>query len=88
MSKRTILDLTERTVATFVQAFLAIALVGGVGDQKQLKIAGTAGALAVGKFLYAKVNVYLAPPKVEVVPVHVNTTTVNGVTTTTSEVLK
>lgn len=59
-------DLVERSVATFAQAFLAVEIVdqNGVNQPESLKIAAVAGALAVGKFLLAKANVFLksSPP--------------------------
>lgn len=58
--KKAIVDFADRVSATFVQAFLAIALVTGVGDKKSLEAAGVAGALAVGKFVYAKAQAYTA----------------------------
>ena len=59
--KKQAVDFAERVSATFVQAFLAVALVTGLSDRKSLEAAGVAGALAAGKFVYAKVNAYLHP---------------------------
>ncbi len=59
-NKHAVVDFAERVSATFIQAFLAVALVSGVSDLEAAKVAGAAGALAVGKFVYAKVNKYLA----------------------------
>lgn len=58
-SKLTILDFVERTTATFVQAFLAIALITGISDVKALEAAGLAGAIAAGKYVYIRLNAYL-----------------------------
>lgn len=52
-------DFGERVSATFVQAFLAFALVTPLSDKKSLEAAGVAGALAAGKFVYVEVNDYL-----------------------------
>lgn len=58
--KKQAVDFVERVSATFVQAFLAVALVTGVNDRKSLEAAGVAGALAAGKFVYAKASEYTA----------------------------
>jgi hypothetical protein len=60
--KKQLVDVSERTAATFAEAFIAVALVSGVSDTTGLKIAGTAGALAAGKFALAKIDTYLHPP--------------------------
>lgn len=52
-------DFVERVSATFVQAFLAIALVTGLSDRKSLEAAAIAGAIAAGKFIYVEANAYL-----------------------------
>lgn len=56
------LDLAERSLATFAQAFLAVELAdqNGVNQLESLKIAAVAGALAVAKFAYSRVNLFLA----------------------------
>jgi len=61
--KKQAVDFAERVSATFIQAFLAVALVTGVSDKKGLEAAGVAGALAAGKFLYAKVSEYTSSPE-------------------------
>ncbi len=66
-TKRNLVDLVERAVATFAQAFLALALVTGLSDRKSAEAAGVAGALAVGKWIYSRVNAYLAPTPIAVV---------------------
>ena len=53
-------DFVERVSATFVQAFLAFALVTPLSDKKSLEAAGVAGALAAGKYVYVHLNAYLA----------------------------
>jgi hypothetical protein len=60
--KKQTVDFAERVSATFVQAFLAVALVTGVSDKTALVTAATAGALAAGKFIYAKVQAYTTTP--------------------------
>lgn len=62
MTRKKLIDLAERAAATFVQAFVAIALVSGVSDLTALKAAGVAGALAVGKFASAQAAQYLSTP--------------------------
>lgn len=61
-TRRQGLDLIERATATFAQAFLAVEIAdqNGVSQIESLKIAAVAGGLAVAKFAYAKVNIYLA----------------------------
>ena len=59
-TKKQAVDFAERTSATFIQAFLAVALVTGLNDRKSVEVAGVAGALAAGKFIYAKVADYTA----------------------------
>lgn len=60
--KAKFLDLAERAVATFVQAFLAAETI----DQTQLtqvsalKVAAVAGAFSVAKFLLVQTSAYLA----------------------------
>jgi hypothetical protein len=54
------LDLIERVSATFLQAFIAVALVTGVSNTKALEAAGAAGALAAAKFAQGELKVYLA----------------------------
>lgn len=60
--KKQLVDVCERTVATFAEAFIAVALVSGVNDLTSVKIAATAGGLAAGKFALAKIDTYLHPP--------------------------
>lgn len=47
------LDLIERTLATFVQGFLATWVVTGDLDATTLKVAGMAGLIAAAKCLLA-----------------------------------
>lgn len=58
-TKQIVVDLTERTGATFAQAFLAAITIGAVTDTKAIKVAGVAGAYAVAKYLLVKANAYL-----------------------------
>lgn len=60
-----LLDLLERSLATFAQAFLAVEIAdqNGVSQVESLKIAAVAGGLAVAKWAYAKINIYLATPE-------------------------
>ena len=57
--EKTIVDLLERSLATFAQAFLAAVTLGSVTDMKAVELAAIAGAYAVGKFLLVKANQYL-----------------------------
>lgn len=52
-------DFGERTIATFVQAFLALALVTPLSDKTSLEAAAVAGGLAAGKYVYVELNLYL-----------------------------
>ena len=63
-SKATLVDLFERTLATFAQAFLAILIVnqGHLSQITALETAGVAGGLAVAKFLLMKANTFLGSP--------------------------
>lgn len=55
MDQRFVLDLLERTVSTFVQAFAASLVVTGLDDWKvALGTAAVAGVLAVAKAFAAK----------------------------------
>lgn len=54
-------DVAERTLATFIQAFLAVAFVTGVSNLTALEAAGIAGGLAAGKYFYVQLNLYLHP---------------------------
>lgn len=58
--KRKVIDVADRTVATFVQAFVAIILASNVTDLTAVKAAGIAGGLAVLKYLAVVANNYLA----------------------------
>ena len=60
--KQKLVDVTERTLATFGQSFLAAAVVGSVTDLDSLKIAAAAGGLAVAKYLLLLANSYLGNP--------------------------
>lgn len=66
VKSKKLLDLVERAGATFAQAFLAVEIADqkGVNQIESLKIAGVAGALAVGKWALVKINAYLAKPDV------------------------
>lgn len=66
LNNKKVLDLVERAGATFAQAFLAVEIAdqNGVTQTESLKIAGVAGALAVGKWALVKINAYLAKPDV------------------------
>ena len=59
-----IVDLFERTFATFAQAFLAILIVneGSLSQITALETAAAAGGLAVAKFLLVKANQFLSKP--------------------------
>jgi hypothetical protein len=60
LNKHKLVDFTERVGVTAGEAFLAVAIVSGVGDLSGLKIAGTAAALAAGKFALVQANKFLA----------------------------
>lgn len=62
LNRKALIDLAERASATFAQAFLAVEIAdqNGVSQIEGLKIAVVAGGLAVAKFAYTKVNLYLA----------------------------
>lgn len=64
-SKKTLIDLAERSLATFAQAFLASVTIGhtvvpAITDLRALELAAVAGGYSVGKFLLVKANAYLA----------------------------
>lgn len=61
-SKTTLIDVVERALATFAQAFLAIEIAdqSGVTQLSSLKVAAVAGALAVAKYLLVQANAFLA----------------------------
>ena len=54
-----LVDVSERTAATFAQAFLAAVTVGTMTDASALKLGAVAGAYAVGKYLLVEANAYL-----------------------------
>lgn len=60
-TKKQVLDFVDRTSATFIETFIAVAMVTGLSGWSELKAAGTAGCIAAGKFAYAKVHLYLHP---------------------------
>ena len=62
LNKRAVVDLAERTTATFAQAFLAAVTVGKVTDLSAVKVAGVAGGYAVAKYLLVAANRYLGKP--------------------------
>lgn len=49
-------DFAERVGSTFAAAFLGVALVTGVSDQKSLYAAVAAGAVSAGKFVAIELN--------------------------------
>lgn len=53
-------DVSERTLATFVQSFLAVAFVTGVSNLTALEAAGIAGGIAAAKYAYIQLNLYLS----------------------------
>lgn len=63
-SKKTLVDLAERSIATFAQAFAAALTLGSVTDLRAVELAAVAGSYAVLKFTLAKANAFLntAPP--------------------------
>lgn len=54
MSRKFLLDLTERAVSTFVQAFAAVIVAQQRLDSLALKAAAAAGVLSVAKGLAAR----------------------------------
>lgn len=60
-SKPVLIDLAERSFATFAQAFLAVLIVnqGSLTQVTALETAAVAGGLAVAKFLLIKANTFL-----------------------------
>jgi hypothetical protein len=61
--KRVVVDFVERVSATFAEAFIAVALAQhGVDQTTAAKTAAVGGALAAGKFIYAKLDTFLHPP--------------------------
>jgi L-asparaginase II len=63
--KKYLIDLVERTFATFAQGFLAVLIAqhGSANEKTALYTGLTAGALAVGKFLLVKANGFLNTPE-------------------------
>jgi hypothetical protein len=62
--KKVIVDLLERTGATFAQGFLAVIVVQqNVSEKTALYTGLTAGGFAVAKFLLAKANHFLQTPE-------------------------
>lgn len=63
-----LVDLLERTAATFAQAFLAIETVdqAGITQLSALKTAGVAGGYAVAKYLLVRANAFLGPNVAEI----------------------
>jgi Putative lactococcus lactis phage r1t holin len=59
-----LIDLAERTAATFAQAFLAVLIAdeSGVTQLTALKVAAVAGGLAVAKYLLVYANAVLGNP--------------------------
>jgi hypothetical protein len=62
--KKKIIDILERSGATFAQAFIAIEIAdqANVTQLGALKTAAVAGGLAVGKYLLVQANAYLRSP--------------------------
>ncbi len=63
-SKATLIDLAERSLATFAQAFLAAVTLGhtvtpAITDLRALELAAIAGAYAVAKYLMIAANTFL-----------------------------
>lgn len=56
------IDLAERTVATFAEAFLAVETLNqtNLTQVSSLETAALAGGYAAGKFLLVKANAYLS----------------------------
>lgn len=52
-------DFTERVGATFLQAFIAVAMVTGVSDRTALEAAAAAGGLSAAKFIQVELKKYL-----------------------------
>jgi hypothetical protein len=70
--KKYLVDLLERTLATFAQGFLAVLIAqhGSANEKTALYTGLTAGGLAVGKFILVKANTFLtssepAAPSIE-----------------------
>lgn len=59
--KAQVVDVAERSLATFAQAFLAIEVAdqSGVTQISALKVAAVAGAFAVGKYLLIVASTWL-----------------------------
>lgn len=59
--KKKLIDVGERTLATFAQSFLAILIADqtGVTQLTALKVAAVAGGLAVAKYLMVVASQYL-----------------------------
>jgi len=60
--KKQLVDLADRTFATFAQAFLAVVTVGTVTGFAAVRIALVAGGYAAAKYLLVKANTYLNTP--------------------------
>jgi len=64
-SKTTLIDVSERALATFAQTFLAAVTLGhtvtpALTDLRALELAAVAGAYAVAKYLLVVANAFLA----------------------------
>jgi hypothetical protein len=68
--QKKLVDLAERTGATFAQAFLAAITVDatGITQVSALKVAAVAGGYAVAKFLLLETRAYLASPEPPAAP--------------------
>jgi hypothetical protein len=72
-SKKTLVDIAERSLATFAQAFLASVTLGhsvvpAITDLRALELGAIAGGYSVGKYLLVKANAYLAKPEPAAIP--------------------
>ena len=58
-TKKAVIDFGERVGATFLQAFIGVALATGVSDVRAVEAAGVAGAVAAAMFVKVRLNSYL-----------------------------
>lgn len=61
-SKRTLIDVAERSAATFYETFFALLISSQVLGLHALEAAGIAGGLAVGKYVAIKAHAFLTSP--------------------------
>jgi len=57
--KRHLVNVAERSGATFAQAFLAALTLGSLTDASAVRLAAVAGSYAVAKYLLVLANAYL-----------------------------